>query len=72
MITTRTGSSVAEQLTADQRVTGSIPVQSFFYFSLNFNYISCNLANSETPDRNLTFLETANYQIWKLNLKSYS
>ena len=30
--TIRTGSSVAEQLTADQRVTGSIPVQSFFLF----------------------------------------
>ena len=36
MITIRTGSSVAEQLTADQRVTGSIPVQSFFLFFFKF------------------------------------
>ena len=61
----RTGSSVVEQLTADQRVTGSIPVQSFFYFSLNFNNISCNLPL-------LTFSETSTFEIWKLQIQSIS
>lgn len=35
-LSARTCSSVAEQLTADQRVSGSIPLKSFFYLISRF------------------------------------